>query len=89
MSAWRKAQRGWPAHSPLVQFPSPPLLVALAAMVVRALAHGTAATAADAVVRVALAVWAYEELVRGANWVRRLLGAAVLGAVVVGLARDL
>lgn len=88
-AAWRTGQRGWPAHFPFAQFPNAPLLVALAAMVVRALAGGTASDAADAVARIALAVWAYEELARGANWFRRLLGAVVLVVVLVGLTRDL
>jgi hypothetical protein len=34
---------------------------------------------------VGLVVWAVEELVAGANWVRRLLGGAVLAWVVVSL----
>lgn len=85
-TAWRVGQRGWPARFPLAQFPNAPLLVALAAMLVRALGGWPAA---DAVARAALIVWAYEELARGVNPFRRLLGLVVLAAVVVGLAADL
>ncbi|WP_302182639.1 hypothetical protein [Paraconexibacter antarcticus] len=36
--------------------------------------------------RVALAIWAYEELARGTNAFRRVLGAVVLVLVAKGLA---
>lgn len=87
--AWRRAQEGWPRRYPVVQFPNPPLIVALLAGVARRLADGDTATAFDAIGRVALAVWAWEELAHGDNAFRRVLGAGGLAYVVVGLAGDL
>jgi hypothetical protein len=85
--AWRRGQAGWPARFVLVQFPNPPLIVALAGLAVARIADGRAADYAEAVGRVGLAVFAYLELTDGANWLRRLLGAAVLVALVMKLAR--
>ena len=79
---WRRGQRGWPERFPLVQAPNAPLLVALAAWLVAALTDGSVHSYARAVFYVALATWAWQELTGGANWLRRLLGAAVLAYVV-------
>jgi hypothetical protein len=86
--SWRRAQRGWPASYPVVQFPNAPLLVALAASVVAALTDGSVHAYARAAFYTGLAAWAWEELTGGANWVRRALGAAGLVYVVakVGVA---
>lgn len=86
---WDRAQRGWPAGFPLVQFPNAPLLVALAAWVGAKLTGGAVHDVLRAVVTAGLAWWAVLELARGANWVRRVLGAVVLGSIVLGLARAL
>jgi hypothetical protein len=86
---WDRAQRGWPADFPLVQFPNAPLLVAIAAWIVAKLTDGAAHDLARGVFTAALAVWAILELVRGSNWVRRVLGAVVLASIVLGLARTL
>lgn len=86
---WRRAQEGWPRRYPIVQFPNAPLLAALAAGVARRLTDGETATAFDAVSRVALAAWAWEELAHGDNAFRRVLGAGGLAYVVVALAGDL
>jgi hypothetical protein len=69
----------------LVQKPNAPLLVWLATVVVRWVAHphGTPRTVLDVVGAGALVVWAGDELARGANPARRLIGAAVLGLLVV------
>ncbi len=75
---WRRAQHGWPARFPVVQFPNAPLLVALAAAVVGRLSSGTLHDVARTVSGLALAVWAALELARGTNWLRRLLGAGFL-----------
>lgn len=85
--AWRRGQAGWPSRFVLVQFPNPPLIVALAGSAVARLADGDTASYAEAVSRVGLAVFAYLELTDGANWFRRLLGAVVLVDLVVTLAR--
>lgn len=83
--AWRAGQRGWPPQFPLAQAPNAPLLVAIAAWLVAAIADGGLEDAARVVFRVALAIWALDELLRGVNWFRRLLGAVVLVALIVGL----
>lgn len=77
-AAWRRGQEGWPSRFVLVQFPNPPLIAALAGSAVAGLADGRAAHYAEIVSRLGLAVFAYLELTDGANWLRRLLGAAVL-----------
>lgn len=85
--AWlARAQHGWPASFPVAQFPNAPLAVALGASLVGRLTHGRTDDYATAVFHVALTVWAYLELTRGANWVRRALGLAGLAYVVVRLA---
>jgi hypothetical protein len=65
------------------------LLVALAASVTGRLTDGVGQACASSVFYVALSIWAYEELARGVNWFRRLLGAAVLVYIVVRLATAL
>jgi hypothetical protein len=86
-AAWRRGQEGWPARFVLVQLPNAPLIVALAGSVVAGLADGRTADYANAVSRLALAVFAYLELTDGANWFRRLLGAGVLVQLVITLGR--
>lgn len=83
---WAVGQRGFPAHYPVVQFPNAPLLISLIASVVHGQAHGDVADYAWAISRVGLAIWAYEELVRGDNAFRRVLGVVGLVLVVRGLA---
>ena len=78
-------QQGWPPGFVLVQVPNTPLIVALVAVVVAHLAGGRLADFADAVSRLALAVFAYLELTDGVNWFRRLLGAVVLAYVTLRL----
>ena len=80
---WRYGQRGWPAGFPVVQFPNAPLIAALGAWLVAALAHGSVHAYARAVFYAGLAAWAWGELAGGVNWVRRALGAAGLVYVVV------
>lgn len=82
---WRRAQRGWPASYPLVQFPNAPLLVAIVASLAARPASGDAADVLQAVTRVGIAIWAYEELVRGDNRFRRVLGAGGLVYVAVAI----
>lgn len=69
----------------LVQAPNAPLLVWFATVLVRWVFHpdGAPRTALDLVGTVALVVWAGDEVLRGVNPARRLLGAAVLAALVV------
>jgi hypothetical protein len=82
-------KRGWPADFPIVQFPNPPLIVALLADLAGRLTSGKAHSYALAVFYIALAIWAYEELRRGDNWFRRTLGVAFSIYIFVQLARAL
>lgn len=69
----------------IAQFPNPPLWIFLAAVVVRAFATDgtTLDTAAAWTGTVALAWWALDELIRGVNPWRRVLGIGGLAFVVV------
>ena len=62
---------------------APPLVVFLVAAGVRWLFHpsGAVGTVVDVVASVALIAWAVDELVRGVNPWRRILGGGVLAAV--------
>lgn len=77
---------GFPASYPLVQFPNPPLLIAIAASVVGWFVSGDAQRYVTAVGTVGIAVWAWQEAVDGVNAFRHLLGAAMLVSTVIGLA---
>jgi len=72
----------------LAQPPNRPILVWFAASLPRWLLHPTGATGTflAAVAAIALVVWAADELLRGVNPFRRLLGAAVLASWAVSLA---
>jgi len=71
----------------IAQFPNIPLGVFIVAAAVRYVAHphGTVGTGLDVVAGVALVVWALDELVRGVNPWRRILGGTVLVFEIVGL----
>jgi hypothetical protein len=64
----------WPARFAIVQFPNPPLALALLADLAARFTHGTAHRSLRGVFYLALGVWAYEEARHGENWFRRLLG---------------
>jgi hypothetical protein len=85
-AAWRRGQAGWPKRFVLVQFPNPPLIVALAGSAVAGLTSGRTSDYADAISNVGLAVFAYLELTDGVNWFRRVLGAVVIARLVQTLA---
>ena len=72
----RLTEFGFPRRFPIVQFPNLPLIVALLAGAVGAFLDGGERSYATAVSYLALTIWAYEELVHGVNWFRRLLGLA-------------
>jgi hypothetical protein len=67
----------------IAQVPNAPLVVFLVAAGVRWLFHpsGAVGTVVDVVASVALIAWAVDELVRGVNPWRRILGGGVLAAV--------
>jgi hypothetical protein len=73
-----------PRRFPIVQFPNRPLIaVAVASALARA-TTGRPSQIARLVAWSALLVWSAEEMVGGANWFRRLLGA---GGAAYGLTR--
>lgn len=80
---WRRGQAGWPRRFPLVQFPNLPLLVALLARAASGAVRpdGREQAALGRIARLGMGVWAWEELIDGDNWFRRLLGAAGLAWV--------
>jgi multisubunit Na+/H+ antiporter MnhB subunit len=71
----------------VAQLPNPPLLVFAVAALLRWLwaPDGAAGVVLDAVATAALLVWAVDEVLRGVNPFRRLLGGGVLVVVVAGL----
>ncbi len=72
----------------VAQFPNPSLSIFLVASLIRRVAgsHGAERSVLDAVVTVSLGWWAVNELARGVNPWRRMLGAGVLALLVKGLA---
>ena len=88
--AWAGYKRltalGFPRRFPIVQFPNPPLIVALIAAAAVPLLHAEAHSYARSISYLGVAVWAYEELTHGVNWFRRLLvlAFAVVAGVVAG-----
>jgi hypothetical protein len=77
-----------PRRFPIFQFPNPPLIAAgLAGAIARLAGHGYS-PCARLISRLALLVWALEELVDGANWFRRLLGLGGAGYAVSRLLRS-
>jgi hypothetical protein len=77
---------GFPRRFPIVQFPNPPLIVALLAGWAATLTYGTGHSYFRSVAYLATTIWAYEELVDGVNWFRRLLGLTVLIVLIVRVA---
>jgi hypothetical protein len=85
---WQRGQVGWPRRFPIVQFPNPPLLLAIGGSVLASIAEGVARGVGRVVLTAGLTIWAVEEAVAGVNWFRRVLGVGVLGWITV-LARKL
>ena len=71
----------------VAQVPNPPLVVFLAAAIVRRVfdLEGTAATVVGVVATGSLLVWAADEVLRGVNPFRRALGAVVAALTVAAL----
>lgn len=86
---WRRGQAGWPRRFPIVQFPNPPLLLALAGWGLAAVARGRAHDLGRVLFMLGLVVWALAEAAYGVNWFRRLLGAGVFLWIAVALAGEL
>jgi hypothetical protein len=80
---------GFPRRFPLVQFPNAPLIVGLLAGAVATRLSGGGHAYLQSVSYVAITIWAYEELVHGVNWFRRLLGVAYVIILIVRIAHAL
>jgi hypothetical protein len=85
----RLTQIGLPPSFPIVQFPNAPLIVAFLAAVVAGHIDGPNRAYARAVAYLAMTIWAYEELARGVNWFRRLLGATYMIIMIIRVAHAL
>jgi hypothetical protein len=85
----RLARWQWPARFPLVQFPNPPLLLALLADLGARITSGTGHRWLLALFYASLSVWAYEEARHGENWFRRALGAGFAFYILLTLSRSL
>jgi hypothetical protein len=79
----------WPRSFPIVQFPNAPLALAFIAGQAAQRMHGAGHADSQAISYLAMAIWAYEELFRGVNWFRRLLGLAYIVSTAVHLAHAL
>ena len=88
MIAWLFRNRQTGAIT-IAQRPNVPLLVFLVAAGTRWVVHpaGTVGTVVDVVAGGALLVWAGDEIVRGVNPWRRILGGTVLAVTVAGALR--
>jgi hypothetical protein len=76
-----------PRSFPIFQFPNRPLLATVLAAAIAGGTRGRTSSAANLVSRFALLVWSSEEILDGANWFRRLLGAGGATWALTGLAR--
>jgi hypothetical protein len=85
----RLAKWQWPARFPLVQFPNPPLALALLADLGARLSSGQGHRGLLALFYASLSVWAYEEARHGENWFRRALGLGFAVVILVSLSRSL
>jgi hypothetical protein len=63
-----------PRRFPIFQFPNPPLIAAALAAAMARLGNRRCTPLARLISYVALLLWAFEEVVDGANWFRRVLG---------------
>src|SRR5580765_3567113 len=90
LRAWLAYKRltglSFPRRFPIVQFPNLPLIVAVLAGAAGKFLDGSADSYAASVSYLALTIWAYEELVHGVNWFRRLLGLAFVILLMIRVA---
>jgi hypothetical protein len=77
-----------PRRFPIVQFPNPPLILAMLAAAVARTTHGSRSRKALLLSRLALLDWSAEEITTGSNWFRRLLGVAGGAYTLAMLRRD-
>ena len=90
LRAWLAYKRltglSFPRRFPVVQFPNLPLVVAVLAGAAGKFLGGCAHSYAVSVSYLAMTMWAYQELVHGVNWFRRLLGLAYVIFLIVRVA---
>jgi hypothetical protein len=90
LSIWlaykRLTELSFPRRFPIVQFPSLPLIIAVVAGEASKFLDAREHSYAISVSYLAMTIWAYEELVHGVNWFRRLLGAVFLTYLIVRVA---
>jgi hypothetical protein len=87
LAGYRRVRRfGWPRRFPIAQFPNNPLIAAFVAGLIASRLHGSGHFDAQAVSYLAMAIWAYAELVDGVNWFRHLLGLGYIISTGVHLA---
>jgi hypothetical protein len=79
----RLTELSFPRRFPVAQFPNLPLIAAILAGEIGKLLDGRAHSYAASVSYLAITIWAYEELVHGVNWFRRLLGLAFMILLIV------
>ncbi|HEX4465972.1 MAG TPA: hypothetical protein VH025_02190, partial [Solirubrobacteraceae bacterium] len=79
----------FPRRFPIVQFPNVPLIVAFLAGETGHLIRGGGHPYAVSIAYLAMAIWAYEELVDGVNWFRHLLGFSYVVIMVLRVAHAL
>jgi hypothetical protein len=72
-----------------VQFPNLPLIIGLVGGYGSQYVGGTGHAYLLTVGYLAMTIWAYEELVRGTNWFRRLLGLVYMVFLVIRVAHGL
>ena len=69
----------------IIEFPNPPLIVAITGLIMGKISQGIFHKIGVTMFTVAIIVWAYEEIVHGDNWFRRVLGSFVLVGVAYSL----
>jgi hypothetical protein len=85
----RLTELSFPRRFPIAQFPNLPLSIALLAGAAGHFLGAGALAYAASVSYLALTIWAYEELVHGVNWFRRLLGLGFVIFLIVHVAQAL
>ncbi len=78
-----------PRRFPIVQFPNRSLTIAMVAGLLAQLTGGRTQRGATILARLATLSWAAQEIGKGANWFRRLLGLAAGAHACRGLSRSL
>lgn len=71
------------------QRPNPTLIAALIGLALDKLTTDTPHRVGAVLFNAAIIIWSYDEITRGRNWFRRILGGAVLAYVLYGLYNQL